>query len=86
MNNYNSVLSWWIVTTQKNNNVYDNVFIVYNNSNVIYFYPFKRIKTASCDISESACSTNYSQNINFINLMNKLNKYTKPAYIEKKIA
>lgn len=84
MDSRNTVLSWWVITTQKNDSVYDNIFIVYENTNVIHFYPFKRVKTASCNTDDSDCITNYSQNIKFITLKSELNKYTKPTYIEKR--
>ena len=72
MYNVEHVASWWTTVTDKNGLILDNVFISYEDNNVIAFLPFKRSKACVYSESMEDYITTYSKNAQFLTLLSKL--------------
>lgn len=77
MNNLEHITNWWIKTVDKNDIVFDHVFISYE-SNVVAFLPFKRAKSYSYSELNDEYTITHSKNVQFLNLLTALKHLEKP--------
>ena len=72
MYNLANVASWWTTSSEKNGTLFDNIFISYEDNNVVTFLPFRRAKSYSfCEVSENYIVV-YNKNAKFLDLLFKL--------------
>jgi hypothetical protein len=69
-----NVKNWWTKLLEKNNEIVDIIAVSYKDNNIISYLNFKRKKTAYYNDSSREYSNHFTKDVNYLDVINKLNK------------